>query len=173
MEDLPQGYRPNVGVCIINSDDQVFVASKLNSPGAWQMPQGGIEDGEEPISAAIRELRQETGIVSAEIISEVPRWLTYDFPPHVKAKVDRLWRGDWHGHAQKWFLMRFTKDDSEINLANGEADPEFAEWKWSSPEEVIDQATEYKRPIYEEVLRTFKPYLQGNAVSAKCKSSKW
>ncbi|KAK7310095.1 hypothetical protein RJT34_07359 [Clitoria ternatea] len=173
MEGLPQGYRPNVGVCLINKDDQIFVASRLNVPGAWQMPQGGIEDGEEPKSAAIRELQEETGIVSAEIIAEVQKWLTYDFPPAVKAKVNRLWGGEWHGQAQKWFLMRLTKDDSEINLANGEADPEFAEWKWADPDEVIEQAVDYKRPTYEEVIRTFKPYFQGNAISAKCKSTKW
>lgn len=137
------------------------------------MPQGGIEDGEEPKSAAIRELREETGIVSAEIMAEVPHWLTYDFPPAVKAKVNRLWGGEWHGQAQKWFLMRSTKDESEINLANGEAEPEFSEWKWASPEEVIEQAVDYKRPTYEEVMRTFEPYLNGNAISTKCKSSKW
>ncbi|KAL9325033.1 hypothetical protein ACSQ67_005678 [Phaseolus vulgaris] len=176
MEGLPQGYRPNVGVCLINSDDQIFVASRLNVPGAWQMPQvslGGIEEGEEPKSAAIRELREETGIVSAEIIAEVQKWLTYDFPPAVKAKVNRLWGGEWHGQAQKWFLMRLTKDDSEVNLANGEAEPEFAEWKWADPEEVIEQAVDYKRPTYEEVIRTFKPYFQGSAISGKCKSTKW
>ncbi|KAJ6981998.1 hypothetical protein NC653_025183 [Populus alba x Populus x berolinensis] len=102
MDGLPSGYRPNVGVCLINSDNLVFVASRLNVPGAWQMPQGGIEDGEEPKSAAIRELMEETGIVSAEIVAEVPNWLTYDFPPAVKAKVNRLWGGEWHGQAQKW-----------------------------------------------------------------------
>ncbi|KAK2965399.1 hypothetical protein RJ640_001476, partial [Escallonia rubra] len=181
----------------------VFVASRLNVPGAWQMPQviriafaiimssdnisechgqekrvhnqlvqGGIEDGEEPISAAIRELREETGIASAEIISEVPKWLTYDFPPTVKAKVNRLWGGEWHGQAQKWFLMRFTKEESEINIASGEAKPEFSEWKWVNPEEVIEQAVDYKRPTYEEVMRTFSPYLN-ESKAAKCRSTKW
>ncbi|KAF9677425.1 hypothetical protein SADUNF_Sadunf08G0106300 [Salix dunnii] len=191
MDGLPPGYRPKVGVCLINSDNLVFVASRLNVPGAWQMPQGGIEDGEEPKSAAIRELLEETGVVSAEIIAEVPNWLTYDFPPAVKTKVNRLWGGEWHGQAQKcekthlflsydytWFLddrflMRLTKDESEINLASGEADPEFAEWKWTSPEEVIEQAVDYKRPTYEEVMRTFRPYLNENGIAAKCKSSKW
>ncbi|CAA2999459.1 nudix hydrolase 25-like [Olea europaea subsp. europaea] len=132
--------------------------------------QGGIEDGEDPRSAAIRELREETGVVSAEIIAEVPNWLSYDFPPAVKAKVNRLWGGEWHGQAQKWFLMRLTKDEREINLANVETDPEFSEWKWATPEEVTEQAVDYKRPTYEEVMRTFRPYLVG---ATKCYSTKW
>ncbi|WOH15563.1 hypothetical protein DCAR_0935105 [Daucus carota subsp. sativus] len=174
MENLPAGYRPSVGVCLVNSDYQVFVASRLNVPGAWQMPQGGIEDGEMPIAAAIRKLREETGIVSVELIDEVPDWLTYDFPAPVKAKVNRLWEGgEWHGLAQKWFLMRLTKDESEINLANGEVDPEFSEWKWANPEDVIEQAVEYKRPTYEEVMSAFQSYLDVNKGPAKCQSTKW
>ncbi|WCJ33550.1 RNA pyrophosphohydrolase [Euphorbia peplus] len=174
MEGLPSGYRPNVGVCLINADNLIFVASRLNVPGAWQMPQGGIEDGEEPRAAAIRTLQEDTGVKSAEIIAEVPNWLTYDFPPAVKAKVNRLWGGEWHGQAQKWFLMRMMQDDSEINMGeNGELEPEFSEWKWTSPEEVIEQAVEYKRPTYEEVVKAFRSHLNENGITAKCKSSKW
>lgn len=150
-----------------------MLTASTNIQQGYTKGQGGIEDGEEPKSAAMRELREETGIVSAEIIAEVPNWLTYDFPPAVKAKVNRLWRGEWHGQAQKWFLMRLTKDDSEVNLASGEAEPEFSEWKWSNPEEVIEQAVDYKRPTYEEVMKTFRPYFSGNANSAKCRSAKW
>ncbi|KAI4373235.1 hypothetical protein MLD38_011383 [Melastoma candidum] len=108
------------------------------------LAQGAIEDGEQPREAAISKLREETGVVSAEIIDEVPNWLTFDFPPSMKAKVNRLWGGEWHGQA---FLMRTTRDDDgEINLAEGGADTVFAEWKWADPDEVIELAVDYKRP---------------------------
>ncbi|KAF5195071.1 Rna pyrophosphohydrolase [Thalictrum thalictroides] len=154
MEGVPTGYRPNVGVCLVNSKNQIFVASKLYMPGVWQMPQWAIEEGEEPLSAATRELQEETGVVSTEVIAEAPHWLTYDFPPSVKAKVNRLSKGEWHGHAQKWFLIRMISDDSEIKIASSEVDPE---WKWASPKEVVDQAVDHKREMYEEVMRTFMP----------------
>ncbi|GLT99872.1 hypothetical protein SLE2022_172810 [Rubroshorea leprosula] len=123
------------------------------------MPQGGIEDGEEPKSAALRELQEETGVVSAEIIAEVPNWLTYDFPPAIKAKVNRLWGGEWHGQPQKWFIP------SCVLLF-------FCREKWANSEEVIEQAVDYKRPTYEVVMRTFRPYLD-DGKAAKCKSIKW
>ncbi|KAM3203756.1 hypothetical protein P3L10_031382 [Capsicum annuum] len=130
---------------------KVFVASRLNVTGAWQIPQGVTEDREDSKSAAIRELWEETGITSAEIIAKVPQWLTYDFPLAVKVKVNSLWGGEWHGQAQtrKRFLMRFTHAEIEINLATGEAEAEFSMWKWAIPEEAVD----YKRPTYEEEVR--------------------
>jgi len=160
MDGPPSGYRPNVGVCLLNSMKEVFVASRLNLPGAWQMPQGGVNEDEEPKAAAIRELQEETAVTSADVLAEVPHWLTYDFPPPVKAKINRLWGGEWKGQAQKWFLLKFRGDESEINLAGDGTDAaEFSEWRWMSPQEVIENAVDYKRPVYEQVFKSFAPYM--------------
>ncbi|XP_074358323.1 nudix hydrolase 25-like, partial [Apium graveolens] len=98
---------------------------------------------------------------------------TYDFPPVVKVKVNRLWEeGEWHGQAQKWFLMRLMKDESEINLASGEVDPEFSEWKWANTGDVIEQAVDYKRPTYEEVMKNCRSHLGVNRTPTKCQSTK-
>ncbi|XP_052185565.1 nudix hydrolase 26, chloroplastic [Diospyros lotus] len=161
MEAAPPGYRRNVGVCLINPSKKIFTASRLDIPDAWQMPQGGIDEGEDPRGAVLRELREETGITSAEIIAEVPYWLTYDFPSEVGKKLKRQYGTDWKGQAQKWFLLKFTGKDEEINLAgDGTEKAEFGNWSWMSPEQVIDHAVDFKKHVYKEVMAAFSPYFQ-------------
>ncbi|CAM8893001.1 unnamed protein product [Rhodiola kirilowii] len=157
----PDGYRRNVGICLINRSKQIFAALRLNIPNAWQMPQGGIDEGEIPRDAVIRELREETGVHNVEVIAEVPYWLTYNFPPDVKKKLNRRWRSDWKGQAQKWFLLRFTGKEDEINLlGDGTEKAEFRAWSWMSAEQVVDLAVEFKKPVYKEVLAAFAEYLE-------------
>ncbi|CAK8572939.1 unnamed protein product [Lathyrus sativus] len=161
MEAPPEGYRRNVGICLINSHKKIFAASRLDIPDSWQMPQGGIDEGEDPRNAAIRELREETGVSSAEVIAEAPFWLTYDFPPTVRERLNIQWGTDWKGQAQKWFLFKFTGQDQEINLlGDGTEKPEFGEWSWISAEQVIDLAVDFKKPVYKEVLAAFAPHLE-------------
>nr|XP_042955305.1 nudix hydrolase 26, chloroplastic [Carya illinoinensis]KAG2672448.1 hypothetical protein I3760_13G042100 [Carya illinoinensis]KAG6630770.1 hypothetical protein CIPAW_13G043300 [Carya illinoinensis]KAG6680445.1 hypothetical protein I3842_13G043200 [Carya illinoinensis] len=161
MESPPEGYRRNVGVCLINPDKKIFSASRLDIPSAWQMPQGGIDEGEDPRTAVIRELREETGVNSAEITAEVPYWLTYDFPPEVREKLKQQWGSDWKGQAQKWFLLKFNGKDEEINLlGDGTEKAEFGEWSWMSPEQIVELAVDFKKPVYKEVMTAFAPYLQ-------------
>ncbi|XP_020585275.1 nudix hydrolase 26, chloroplastic-like isoform X2 [Phalaenopsis equestris] len=161
MEAPHAGYRKNVGICLVNSSKKIFTASRLDIPGAWQMPQGGVGEGEDPRDAAFRELLEETGVSSAEILAEVPYWLTYDFPLEVREKLNKLWGEDWKGQAQKWFCFRFIGKEEEINLDGDETEkPEFGEWSWMSPQQVIELAVGFKKPVYEEVLKYFAPYLQ-------------
>ncbi|XP_073004056.1 nudix hydrolase 26, chloroplastic isoform X4 [Typha latifolia] len=166
MEAPPQGYRRNVGICLINRSNKIFSASRLDIPGAWQMPQGGIDGNEDPSVAAMRELREETGVTSGDIVAEVPFWLTYDFPPEVREKLNKQWGSDWKGQAQKWFLIRFTGKDEEVNLAgDGTEKPEFGEWSWMTPQQVIELAVDFKKPIYEEVLKFFSSSLHPDSTA--------
>ena len=147
--ELP--YRRGVGIVLFNEKGRVFVAQRIDNPGpAWQMPQGGIDEGEEPIDAAWRELYEETGIKSAKLLAESRDWLRYDLPPEL-AKT--LWKGRYRGQDQKWFAFRFTGRDSEVNIA-GEH-PEFSAWKWAEFRQVPALIVPFKRSLYQQVVQEF------------------
>ena len=149
-------YRPCVGIFLLNNDGLVFAGRRIDSRAeAWQMPQGGIDAGESPLQACMREMREEIGTNTAELISQHDDWLYYDIPLPL---ADRLWQGRYKGQKQKWMALRFTGDDSDINIATEE--PEFCEWKWLSPHDLVDLAVPFKRDVYQNVLAAFTPYLK-------------
>jgi putative (di)nucleoside polyphosphate hydrolase len=145
-------YRPNVGILLLNKHGKLFVARRIDMAAeAWQMPQGGIDEGEEPRKAALRELEEEIGTKKAEIIAEGREWIRYDVPAEIARK---LWGGRWRGQRQKWFAMRFTGKDKHIDLDTKH--PEFCEWKWIDPEEAPRLIVPFKRPLYEQVIAEFR-----------------
>lgn len=152
-------YRPNVGVMLINDQGLIFTAQRADRPAgteAWQMPQGGIDKGEDPRSAALRELEEETGVAPdlVEVLAETPDWIRYDLPEDL---IGKLWKGKWRGQEQKWFLMRFCGPDDAINIATEH--PEFTDWRWSPPEALVPGIVPFKRAVYEQVLGMFQEYL--------------
>jgi len=151
-------YRPNVGLMVLNAQGNVFTGQRLDYPSAaWQMPQGGIDEGEDAEVAAYRELQEETGIAPemVQVLAQSTDWISYDFPATLAKK---LWKGGYRGQKQRWFLMRFSGLDSQINIETEE--PEFAEWRWMSPDELLDNIVPFKRSVYEQVLEEFREYLR-------------
>ena len=148
--DLP--YRPCVGIMLINDEGRVFAGKRIDQTvEGWQMPQGGIDKGEEPLAAAWRELYEETGVKSAVLLEETPGWLRYDLPREL---VPHIWKGQYRGQKQKWFAFRFNGNDTEIDI-NGEH-PEFSAWRWADLKQTPDFIVGFKRPLYEQVVAAFK-----------------
>jgi putative (di)nucleoside polyphosphate hydrolase len=154
-ESLP--YRPAVGVMLLNRDGKVFVAQRLDSTlEAWQMPQGGLDESEEELAGALRELEEETGIgpEHVEIVARAPSELYYDLPDDLLGKI---WKGKWRGQRQTWFLCRFTGTDADVNIET--ADPEFRAWKWADPNELSAMIVPFKRKLYEDIVAAFSEWL--------------
>ena len=158
-QDLP--YRPCVGVMLLNRGGAAFIGRRIEGPEhvdlshVWQMPQGGIDPGEEPWPAALRELREETNIRSVERAGEIAEWLNYDIPREI---VGEAWKGQYRGQTQKWFAMRFTGAESEVDVIHpdGAAEPEFAAWRWEKLQNIPDLVVPFKRAVYERVAQEFR-----------------
>ena len=151
-------YRRGVGVMLLNGEGKVFVGARIdNTDEAWQMPQGGMDEGEEPWSTALRELQEETGIAPHLVtrVAECPERLKYDLPAELQG---RLWGGKWKGQDQDWFLARFLGSDTDIVIATD--DPEFRDWQWVEPERLPDLIVPFKRNLYRRLLRQFDFWLQ-------------
>lgn len=158
MKDLSDHlYRPAAGIMLLNRDSKVWVGQRLDSSlEAWQMPQGGLDPGEDPETGALRELEEETGISRAlvEIIARAPGELTYDLPDDL---IGVVWKQKWRGQRQTWFLARFLGTDSDVRIDTPE--PEFRAWRWADPQDLPAMIVPFKRKLYEDVLAAFAEWL--------------
>jgi putative (di)nucleoside polyphosphate hydrolase len=161
-------YRPCVGICAFNRDGLALIGRRIDGPEhvdlthAWQMPQGGIDAGEEPWPAALRELHEETNIRSVERLGEIAEWLSYDIPRDL---IGQAWNGRYRGQTQKWFAVRFAGAESEIDIAHpgGAHEPEFSAWRWEKLENVPELVVPFKRPVYDRVVAEFAEFARASA----------
>ena len=150
FSDLP--LRTGVGIIVLNQDNKVFVARRIdNAKNFWQMPQGGVDEGEDFLKAAYRELEEETSIKSVKLIQELEGTITYELPDHL---LGIIWRGRYKGQKQKWFLMKFTGDEKEINIKT--KNPEFLEWKWVNLNQITELVVDFKLHVYKELKEKVK-----------------
>ena len=149
-KNLP--LRIGVGIVVLNKDNKVFVAKRIDNPkNFWQMPQGGVDNGEDFLSAAYRELKEETSIKDVELIQEMDGILTYELPKHL---LGIIWKGKYKGQKQKWFLMRYLGNDNDINIKTDK--PEFLEWKWIDIDMITNEVVDFKLHVYEELKKKVK-----------------
>lgn len=149
-------YRPCVGLMLVNRDGKVFVGNRIDTPGEhWQMPQGGIDKGEEPHEAALRELAEEIGTNKARILAEASEWHAYDLPADLSRKI---WKGKYRGQTQKWFLLHFEGEDADIRLDAHQQ--EFSAWKWAPLDRLQEMIVPFKREIYAKVIEEFAPIIE-------------
>ena len=147
--------RNGVGIVVLNEDDKIFVAKRIdNKKNFWQMPQGGVDEGEEYLAAAYRELEEETSIKNVNLVKELDGLISYELP---KSLLGIIWKGQYRGQEQKWFVMRFLGQDSEINIKT--KNPEFCEWKWINLENITDLVVEFKLHVYENVKKKVREIL--------------
>ena len=153
---IERPYRPCVGLMVFNDLGDVFSGQRLDNPNnAWQLPQGGINEGESPIQAAFRELEEETSIRSVSYVAEYPEWLNYEVPLYL---ANNLWNGQYRGQTQKWILLYFNGPDNEINIDT--LNPEFKNWLWMEPTELSSKAIYFKKEIYKKINQIFLPIIK-------------
>lgn len=144
-------FRPCAGIMLFNTKGKVFVGSRLDmKSGFWQMPQGGIDEGEDPLEAAFRELKEEIGTNNARLIRESKDWIEYDLPDHLMGK---MWGGKYRGQRQKWFAMEFLGEESEININTDH--PEFKEWQWLNVDQLVGICVAFKKHVYQKIIDEF------------------